>query len=79
MRMRRLLAALLLLSMLVSIVPTSIFSVETEKGAEGESMTTVVDPSVMPSDNLFLDKKVTLGADGTYTIDLSAYANARSY
>ena len=74
MRMRRLLAALLLLSMLVSMVPTSIFSVETEKGTEGESTTTVVDPSVMPSDNLFLDKKVTLGADGTYTIDLGAYA-----
>ncbi|MEE1328153.1 MAG: VWA domain-containing protein, partial [Oscillospiraceae bacterium] len=74
MRMRRLLAVLLLLSMLVSVVPTSVFAVETENGSDGETAATAVDPSTAPSDNLFVDKTVKLEADGTYTIDLSAYA-----
>ena len=74
MRMRRLLAVLLLLSMLVSVVPTSVFAVETENGSDGETAATAVDPSAAHSDNLFVDKTVKLEADGTYTIDLSAYA-----
>ena len=65
MRMRRLLAVLLLLSMLVSVVPTSVFAVETENGSDGETAATAVDPSVAPSDNLFVDKTVTLTEDGT--------------
>ena len=74
MRMRRLLAVLLLLSMLVSVVPTSVFAVETENGSDGETAATAVDPSVAPSDNLFVDKTVTLTEDGTYSINMEAYA-----
>ena len=74
MRMRRLLAVLLLLSMLVSVVPTSVFAVETENGSDGETAATAVDPSTAPSDNLFVDKTVTLTEDGTYSINMEAYA-----
>ena len=74
MRMRRLLAVLLLLSMLVSVVPTSVFAVETENGSDGETAATAVDPSAAPSDNLFVDKTVTLTEDGTYSINMEAYA-----
>ena len=76
MRMRRFLAALLLLSMLVSVVPTSAFAVETENGSDGETAATAVGSVVAPKDNLFLSNIAKLEADGTYTINLSAYATA---
>ena len=80
MKLRRFLAALLLLSMIVSIVPTSVFAVDTNDGSNnvssGETTATAVGSVVAPKDNLFLSNIAKLEADGTYTINLSAYATA---
>ncbi len=64
MRSRKLLAMLLAFVMLVSMVPVTIFAAETGSGA---------DP-----DNLYLDKNAVLTDDGTYTINLEAYATSGS-
>ena len=70
MRLRKLLAMLLTLSMLISMVPSAAFAAET--GSEPSSEAEV--PTVVNPDNLFLDKTATLTGDGTYTIKLEAYA-----
>ena len=64
MRSRKLLAMFLAFVMLVSMVPVTIFAAEAGSGT---------DP-----DNLYLDKNVVLTDDGTYDINLEAYATSGS-
>ena len=70
MRLRKLLAMLLTLSMLISMVPSAAFAAETGSEPSGEAEV----PTVVNPDNLFLDKTATLTGDGTYTINLGVYA-----
>ena len=67
MKLRKLLSLALTLSLLVSVFPAVAYSEETENNAVERAESAVLD-------NLFLDKNATLENDGTYTIDLSAYA-----
>ena len=73
MRLRKLLAMFLTLCMLVSTIPTAVFATET--GSEPSGGTEV--PAVVNPDNLFLDKTATLKEDGTYAINLEAYATGQ--
>ena len=73
MRLRKFWALFLVLSMLVSMIPTTAFAVET--GSEPSGGIEV--PAVVNPDNLFLDKTAELTDDGTYTIDLEAYATGQ--
>ena len=59
MKMRRMIAALLALAMLLSVLPAQVLRVSAAEEEPG---------------GLFLDKTATLTADGTYTINLEAYA-----
>ena len=70
MRFRKLLALVLALSLLVSAFPVTAFAQEAEEnpGNPGEEAESAV------LDNLFLDKTAELMDDGTYTINLEAYA-----
>lgn len=70
MRLCKLLAMFLTLSMLVSIVPTAAFAKETGSEPSGESEV----PAVVNPNNVFLNKTATLKENGTHTIDLEAYA-----
>ena len=70
MRLRKLLAMFLTLSMLVSMVPTAAFAKETGSEPSGESEV----PAVVNPNNVFLNKTATLKENGTNTIDLEAYA-----
>ena len=74
MRLRKLLAMLLTLSMLISMVPSAAFAAETGSAPSGETEV----PTVVNPDNLFLDKTATLTGDGTYTIKLEAYATGNT-
>ena len=67
MKGRKLMALILSLSLLVSAFPATIFAAETENN-NGEGAESAV------LDNLFLDKTAELMDDGTYTINLEAYA-----
>lgn len=74
MRLRRLLVLLLTLSTLVSIIPAAVFAAETDEGAGNEAGDTVEETVINAPDNLFMDKTVVLNRDGTYSINLEAYA-----
>lgn len=67
MRLRKTLAFVLALIMIISGIPTVAF-------AEEADSTTGLETNADSSGNLFLDKTATLTDDGTYTINLEAYA-----
>ena len=71
MKMKKILAFFLALSLFASAFPLTAFADETEVDAA-----TAVGSVVAPKDNLFLSNIAKLEEDGTYTIDLSAYATA---
>ena len=71
MKMKKILAFFLALSLFASAFPLTAFADETEVDAA-----TAVGSVVAPKDNLFLSNIAELEEDGTYTINLSAYATA---